>query len=186
MSVANLNALLRTADTARAARSAGDPMSPANNGSTLVTHEDFTTIRYFLLCPLTGCRQHSWKSIARPWWPTLIMTQVLTKHLAHHCQIGRSCGCRLKAQQAVSVPDEVLGLLADLRELLQNKMEPPVYVSDRRLVKAIALLKVRGKPTPSTASFSTASPTASHLRANWARSMAYMSICSSMVCGTHL
>jgi AAA lid domain len=40
------------------------------------------------------------------------------------------------------VPDEVLGLLADLRDLLQNKMEPPVYVSDRRLVKAIALLKV--------------------------------------------
>ena len=45
----------------------------------------------------------------------------------------------------MSVPDEVLGLLADLRELLQNKMEPPVYVSDRRLVKAIALLKVRGQ-----------------------------------------
>ena len=42
------------------------------------------------------------------------------------------------------MPDEVLGLLADLRELLQNKMEPPVYVSDRRLVKTIALLKVRG------------------------------------------
>jgi MoxR-like ATPase len=47
----------------------------------------------------------------------------------------------------VSVPDEVLGLLADLRDLLQNKMEPPVYVSDRRLVKAIALLKVWHRAT---------------------------------------
>lgn len=44
------------------------------------------------------------------------------------------------------MPDEVLGLLADLRDLLQNKMEPPVYVSDRRLVKAIALLKVWDRP----------------------------------------
>lgn len=43
----------------------------------------------------------------------------------------------------MSVPEDVLGLLADLREMLQDKMEPPVYVSDRRLVKAIALLKVR-------------------------------------------
>jgi MoxR domain in the MoxR-vWA-beta-propeller ternary systems len=45
VSAANLNALLRTADTARAARSAGDPSSPASRGDTLVTHEDFTTIR---------------------------------------------------------------------------------------------------------------------------------------------
>lgn len=59
------------------------------------------------------------------------------------------------------MPDEVLGLLADLRELLQNKMEPPVYVSDRRLVKAIALLKVWGPawscdlvPSPSALSAS--------------------------------
>lgn len=30
-----------------------------------------------------------------------------------------------------------------LRTYLQEKIEPPVYVSDRRLVKAIALMQVR-------------------------------------------
>lgn len=41
------------------------------------------------------------------------------------------------------MPDTVLDVVADLREMLQTTMEPPVYVSDRRLVKAIALLKVK-------------------------------------------
>mmetsp|Transcript_14974 Transcript_14974/g.45194 ORF Transcript_14974/g.45194 Transcript_14974/m.45194 type:complete len:585 (-) Transcript_14974:822-2576(-) len=49
---------------------------------------------------------------------------------------------RLRAAQEVTVPDTVLDVVADLREMLQTTMEPPVYVSDRRLVKAIALLKV--------------------------------------------
>lgn len=40
------------------------------------------------------------------------------------------------------MPDTVLDVVADLREMLQTTMEPPVYVSDRRLVKAIALMKV--------------------------------------------
>lgn len=62
----------------------------------------------------------------------------LTRHI--QANVVPFC-CRLKAQQAVTVPEDVLGLLADLRDMLQNKMEPPVYVSDRRLVKAIALLK---------------------------------------------
>lgn len=53
---------------------------------------------------------------------------------------------RLEAQRSVTVPEDVLGLLADLREMLQDTMEPPVYVSDRRLVKAIALLKVPPSP----------------------------------------
>ncbi len=42
----------------------------------------------------------------------------------------------------MTVPDVVLDVLADLRGMLQDTMEPPVYVSDRRLVKAIALMKV--------------------------------------------
>ena len=42
----------------------------------------------------------------------------------------------------MAVPDAVLDVLADLRGMLQDTMEPPVYVSDRRLVKAIALMKV--------------------------------------------
>jgi len=37
-------------------------------------------------------------------------------------------------------------LLADLRGHLQDKCEPPVYVSDRRLVKAVALMQARARP----------------------------------------
>lgn len=40
------------------------------------------------------------------------------------------------------VPREVVQLLADLRAFLQDQCEPPVYVSDRRLVKAVALMQV--------------------------------------------
>ena len=43
----------------------------------------------------------------------------------------------------VSVPTEVVNVLTDLRSYLQDKLEPPVYVSDRRLVKSVALLQVR-------------------------------------------
>lgn len=47
-----------------------------------------------------------------------------------------------KACDCVAVPASVLNLIADLRAFLQEKCEPPVYVSDRRLVKAVALLQV--------------------------------------------
>ena len=43
----------------------------------------------------------------------------------------------------MEVPEDVLDLLADLRKHLQEESEPPVYVSDRRLVKSLALLQVR-------------------------------------------
>jgi len=43
---------------------------------------------------------------------------------------------------SVAVPDDVLALLADLRDWLQTACEPPVYVSDRRLVKSLRLLRV--------------------------------------------
>ena len=42
----------------------------------------------------------------------------------------------------MSVPIEVRQLLADLRTHLREKIEPPVYVSDRRLVKAVGLMQV--------------------------------------------
>lgn len=42
----------------------------------------------------------------------------------------------------MKVPGEVIQTLADLRQWLQDKCEPPVYVSDRRLVKAVALMQV--------------------------------------------
>ena len=41
----------------------------------------------------------------------------------------------------VSVPDDVLDIVADLRSHLQSEREPPVYCSDRRLVKAVRLLR---------------------------------------------
>ena len=49
---------------------------------------------------------------------------------------------RREATQKVAVPEEIVNLLSDVRSFLQEKCEPPVYVSDRRLVKALALLQV--------------------------------------------
>lgn len=49
---------------------------------------------------------------------------------------------RQRAEEEVHVPAEVLNIVADLRQFLQDKCEPPVYVSDRRLVKSVALLQV--------------------------------------------
>ena len=49
---------------------------------------------------------------------------------------------RARAEATVAVPPEVLNIIADLRSYLQDKCEPPVYVSDRRLVKAVALMQV--------------------------------------------
>eukprot|EP00889_Picochlorum_renovo_P001716 jgi/Picre1/28746/NNA_004145.t1 len=49
---------------------------------------------------------------------------------------------RQRAEEEVHVPVEVLNIVADLRQYLQDKCEPPVYVSDRRLVKSVALLQV--------------------------------------------
>jgi MoxR-like ATPase len=49
---------------------------------------------------------------------------------------------RAAAEALVTVPPAVLNLIADLRAHLQERCEPPVYVSDRRLVKAVALLQV--------------------------------------------
>jgi AAA lid domain len=42
----------------------------------------------------------------------------------------------------VAVPQSVIDLVVDLRSYLQDKCEPPVYVSDRRLVKAINIMQV--------------------------------------------
>ena len=50
--------------------------------------------------------------------------------------------CRDRAVAAVEVPDRVLDLLVALREHLQDKCEPPVYVSDRRFTKCVTILQV--------------------------------------------
>lgn len=50
--------------------------------------------------------------------------------------------CKEEAVRHVRVSPAVIQLITDLRTFLQEKTEPPVYVSDRRLVKAIQLLQV--------------------------------------------
>lgn len=60
--------------------------------------------------------------------------------LVVNCLWARAC--RSEATGKVAVPEEVVNLLSDVRSFLQEKCEPPVYVSDRRLVKALALLQV--------------------------------------------
>lgn len=52
---------------------------------------------------------------------------------------------RNTAEQAygvVDVPDSVIDILAELRCYLQDKCEPPIYVSDRRFMKAVQMLQV--------------------------------------------
>jgi len=49
---------------------------------------------------------------------------------------------RATALREVVLPDSVLDLLCELRSFLQEEHEPPIYVSDRRLVKAVSLLRV--------------------------------------------
>ena len=58
-------------------------------------------------------------------------------------QVQGVCCCRAEAVRQVRVPKSVIAMIADLRSHLQENLEPPVYVSDRRLVKAIAMLQVR-------------------------------------------
>ncbi|KAG2423358.1 hypothetical protein HXX76_015406 [Chlamydomonas incerta] len=46
------------------------------------------------------------------------------------------------AYGAVDVPDSVIDLLTSLRNHLQDKCEPPMYVSDRRFMKSVQMLQV--------------------------------------------
>ena len=46
------------------------------------------------------------------------------------------------AYKSVDVPDSVVDILTDLRNYLQDKCEPPIYVSDRRFMKAVRMLQV--------------------------------------------
>lgn len=50
--------------------------------------------------------------------------------------------CKAQALARVRVPAPVIQMITDLRTYLQEKLEPPVYISDRRLVKAIQLMQV--------------------------------------------
>lgn len=46
-----------------------------------------------------------------------------------------------KAIQAVEFGDELIDMLIEMRQYLQEKCEPPIYISDRRFTKAITLLQ---------------------------------------------
>ena len=73
--------------------------------------------------------------------------------MAHWCSLGvLQAGAdallvlwraRKEAARTVRVPPSVINLIADLRAHLQQSCEPPIYVSDRRLVKAVRMLQVR-------------------------------------------
>ncbi|KAL4519632.1 hypothetical protein Ndes2437A_g07814 [Nannochloris sp. 'desiccata'] len=46
------------------------------------------------------------------------------------------------AYKSVDMPETVIDILTDLRNYLQDKCEPPIYVSDRRFMKAVKMLQV--------------------------------------------
>ena len=45
-----------------------------------------------------------------------------------------------KARSEIAVPDKVIDILARLRSHLMNECEPPIYISDRRLLKCVGML----------------------------------------------
>lgn len=50
--------------------------------------------------------------------------------------------CAGEAYGVVDVPESVIDLLTGVRNYLQDKCEPPVYVSDRRFMKSVKMLQV--------------------------------------------
>ena len=46
------------------------------------------------------------------------------------------------AYRSVEVTDAVIDVLTGLRDYMQDKCEPPVYVSDRRFMKSIQMMQV--------------------------------------------
>ena len=51
--------------------------------------------------------------------------------------------CRRTAKNTVEVSDDINELIIGVRNYLQDTCEPPCYVSDRRLLKAVDMLKAR-------------------------------------------
>lgn len=61
---------------------------------------------------------------------------------AHYLAMDDLLSCRDEAIARVEVSRAVIDLLVGLRKHLQDKCEPPVYVSDRRFIKCVQLLQV--------------------------------------------
>ena len=57
-------------------------------------------------------------------------------------QLPRGRGTAKAAYSSVELPEAVVDVLTALRNYLQDKCEPPIYVSDRRFMKAVNLLQV--------------------------------------------
>jgi len=69
----------------------------------------------------------------------------LTAELLYCSLVDNVPKCRNTARAAyaaVELPDAVIDILTSLRDYLQDKCEPPVYVSDRRFMKSVNLLQV--------------------------------------------
>merc|ERR1719387_444063 len=69
--------------------------------------------------------------------------------IEHETAINKTTICsddliniRREAKNPIHVPSNVVQLILDIRDFMQEKLEPPVYVSDRRLLKAVNMLKV--------------------------------------------
>ena len=60
----------------------------------------------------------------------------------HRDDLGCHRNTAKAAYGAVEIPEGVIDLLTGLRDYLQDKCEPPVYVSDRRFMKSIQMLQV--------------------------------------------
>ena len=58
-------------------------------------------------------------------------------------KISNITRCRRTAKNTVEVSDDINELIIGVRNYLQDTCEPPCYVSDRRLLKAVDMLKVR-------------------------------------------
>ena len=52
---------------------------------------------------------------------------------------------RKNAQRFVDVPKEVVLLMNDIRDFVQTKLKPGSYLSDRRLLNAVRMLKAKNK-----------------------------------------
>ncbi len=69
-------------------------------------------------------------------------TRASTYAGAHHNGLACLRNTAKAAYGAVEIPEGVIDLLTGLRDYLQDKCEPPVYVSDRRFMKSIQMLQV--------------------------------------------
>jgi hypothetical protein len=83
-----------------------------------------------------NCRKWNWSCRIISTSKTMeVTTWWMLENLAVIC-------CRQNAKDTVLVSDDMKELIIGVRSFLQDFCEPPCYVSDRRLLKAVDMLKV--------------------------------------------